>query len=69
MRKITVLIFTALMGLALVIPAAADPAGSGNNQSALTTPGSSAQKQGKKGHRHGKKQHKKKADTTATTQK
>jgi len=69
MKKLLALVFMLLMGVILVIPAMADTAGYGANQSALTTPAASNQKQGKKGHRHVKKQHKKKADASAATQK
>ena len=66
MRRLLALVVTVLTGLVLVMPATADTAGFGKNQPALTTAGTSAQKHGKKGHhRHGKGQHKKKADTTA----
>ena len=69
MKKLSVLVFTAMIGLALVMPATADTSGFGNNQPVIQNGGNSGQKQAKKGHRHGKKQHKKKAVTTATLQK
>jgi hypothetical protein len=64
MKRVLALVFSAVMGLGLVIPAMADPAGTGTNQAAVTTPASSGQKHHKKGHHHGKKDHKKKADAT-----
>ena len=68
MKKLLILAFTALMGLALVVPAMADSA-SGDNQSSLTTSGSPVKKQNKKKHyKPAKKQHKKKSDTPTTTQ-
>jgi microcompartment protein CcmK/EutM len=68
MKKLMSLVCALVAGLVLAMPVMADSVGSGTNQSVLTAPGSSTQKQGKKGHHHHHKKGQKKAKTDTTVQ-